>query len=56
MHLFMMLLSLPAKRIPFFMATNRPDGDNSREGVVRTRSQVYNLTTGLWTKQENIWM
>lgn len=34
------------------MATNRPVGDNSRVGAVRGRSQVYNPTTGLWTKRD----
>lgn len=34
------------------MATNRPVGDNSRVGAVRSRSQVYNPTTGLWTKRD----
>ena len=27
-------------------------GDNSRVGAVRGRSQVYNPTTGLWTKRD----
>lgn len=34
------------------MATNKPFGDNSRIGAVRGRSQVYNPTTGLWTKRD----
>lgn len=34
------------------MATNRPVGDNSRVGAVRGRLQVYNPTTGLWTKRD----
>ena len=34
------------------MATNRLVGDNSRVGAVRGRSQVYNPTTGLWTKRD----
>lgn len=33
------------------MVTNRPVGDYSRVGAVRGRSQVYNPTTGLWTKR-----
>lgn len=33
------------------MATNKPIGDNARVGAVRNRSQVYNPTTGLWTKR-----
>ena len=39
-------------RRAIFMATNRPVGDNSRVGAVRGRSQVYNPTTGLWTKRD----
>lgn len=34
------------------MATNKPTGDNSRVGAVKSRSQVYNPTTGLWTKRD----
>lgn len=34
------------------MVTNRPVGDYSRVGAVRGRSQVYNPTTGLWTKRD----
>lgn len=34
------------------MATNKPTGDNSRVGAVKGRSQVYNPTTGLWTKRD----
>lgn len=34
------------------MAKNRPIGDNSRMGAVKGRSQVYNPTTGLWTKRD----
>ena len=33
------------------MATNKPIGDNARVGAVRNRSQVFNPTTGLWTKR-----
>lgn len=35
-----------------FMVTNRPVGDYSRVGAVRGRLQVYNPTTGLWTKRD----
>lgn len=34
------------------MVTNRPVGDYSQVGAVRGRSQVYNPTTGLWTKRD----
>jgi hypothetical protein len=34
------------------MATNKPYGDNARIGAVKSRSQVYNPTTGLWTKRD----
>lgn len=35
------------------MATNKPIGDNSRIGAVKGRSQVYNPSTGLWTKRDS---
>ena len=34
------------------MATNKPIGDNARIGDVKSRSQVFNPTTGLWTKRD----
>ena len=34
------------------MATNKPIGGNSRIGAVKSRSQVYNPTTGLWIKRD----
>ena len=34
------------------MATNKPYGDNHREGAVRDRSQVYNPQNGHWTKRD----
>jgi hypothetical protein len=34
------------------MASNKPNGDNSRKGAVRKRSQVENSRTGLNTKRD----
>lgn len=34
------------------MAKNPPTGDGHRHGAVRQRSQVYNPTTGHWTKRD----
>ena len=34
------------------MATNKPTGDNHRNGAVRERSQTYNPKTGNWTKRD----
>lgn len=34
------------------MVTNRPVGDYFGVGAVRGRLQVYNPTTGLWTKRD----
>lgn len=34
------------------MAVNKPNGDNSRKGMVRERSQFENPKTGLWTKRD----
>jgi hypothetical protein len=34
------------------MATNPPTGDGHRNGMVRDRSQTYNLKTGRWTKRD----
>lgn len=34
------------------MATNKPYGDNHRQGAVRDRSQVYNSQNGHWTKRD----
>lgn len=34
------------------MAKNNPIGDNARVGAVRNRTQVYNPSTGLWTKRD----
>ena len=34
------------------MATNKPIGDNARIGAVKSRSQVFNPTTGLWIKRD----
>lgn len=33
------------------MAKNAPTGDGRRKGAVRSRSQVRNPKTGLWTKR-----
>lgn len=33
------------------MATNPPAGDGHRNGMVRDRSQVFNLVTETWTKR-----
>ena len=33
------------------MAKNPPTGDGHRVGAVKDRSQVYNPTTGNWTKR-----
>ena len=34
------------------MAVNKPHGDNARIGAVRSRSQVHNPKTDLWTKRD----
>lgn len=34
------------------MATNKPYGDNHRQGAVRDRSQVYNPQNERWTKRD----
>jgi hypothetical protein len=34
------------------MATNKPYGDNRRQGAVRDRSQVQNPINGNWTKRD----
>lgn len=34
------------------MATNKPYGDNSRKGAVKSRSQVHNPKTNLWVKRD----
>jgi hypothetical protein len=33
------------------MAKNKPIGNNARKGAVKSRSQVKNPKTGLWTKR-----
>ena len=33
------------------MATNKPFGDNARQGAVKDRSQFQNPKTGLFTKR-----
>ena len=33
------------------MATNPPNGDGHRNGMVRQRSQVFNPKTGIWTNR-----
>ena len=35
------------------MAQNAPYGDNQRKGMVRSRSQTYNPTTGQWIKRDS---
>lgn len=35
------------------MATNKPTGDNHRNGAVRERSQTYNPKTGNWVKRDS---
>ena len=35
------------------MATNKPAGDNSRIGAVRSRSQVLNPRTDLYVKRDS---
>jgi hypothetical protein len=35
------------------MATNRPTGDNRRQGAVRRRSQVQNPVNKNWTKRDS---
>lgn len=35
----------------FFMASNKPIGDNSRKGAVKKRSQAVNPKTDLMTKR-----
>ncbi len=34
------------------MATNKPYGDNHRQGAIRDRSQVQNPINGNWTKRD----
>jgi len=34
------------------MATNKPTGDNHRNGMVDDRSQSFNPKTELWTKRD----
>ena len=34
------------------MAVNRPNGDNSRVGMVRERSQTYNPKTNTYVKRD----
>lgn len=34
------------------MATNKPSGDNHRNGAVRNRSQTSNPVTDAWTKRD----
>lgn len=34
------------------MATNKPTGDNRRQGAVRNRSQVQNPVNGNWMKRD----
>jgi len=34
------------------MATNKPYGDNRRQGAVRDRSQAQNPVNGNWTKRD----
>lgn len=34
------------------MATNPPEGDGHRNGMVRGRSQTYNPTTDRWVKRD----
>lgn len=34
------------------MATNKPYGDNRRQGAVRDHSQVQNPLNGNWTKRD----
>lgn len=34
------------------MAKNKPYGDNARVGAVKSRTQVRNPKTGLWTKRD----
>ena len=36
------------------MATNKPYGDNARQGAVRNRTQVQNPKTGLWVKRDSV--
>lgn len=35
------------------MATNGKSGDNRRHGAVKSRSQVKNPKTGVWTKRDS---
>lgn len=35
------------------MAKNKPYGNNARVGAVKSRTQVYNPKTGLWTKRDS---
>lgn len=35
------------------MATNKPYGDNSRKGAVKSRSQTLNPKTEQWTKRDS---
>lgn len=34
------------------MAVNKPNGDNSRIGAVRNRTQTYNSKIGLYVKRD----
>lgn len=36
------------------MAKNPPAGDGRRVGAVRSRSQVQNPKTGVWTKRDTV--
>ena len=36
------------------MATNKPTGDNRRQGAVRERSQSYSPKTEQWVKRDAI--
>lgn len=36
----------------FFMAKNKPFGDNARVGAVRRRTQTFNGKTGLFVKRD----
>ena len=35
------------------MATNKPYGDNHRQGAVKERSQVHNPHNDRWTKRDS---
>lgn len=45
------LIQLNKKEV-LTMATNKPYGDNHRQGAVRERSQVYNPHNDRWTKRD----